>query len=80
MNDLTLDTIVQLLNQLFRPATIEVAEWFEFFKWKQKEGESAMEYMGQLRRLGQTCNFGAYLETAIRDQFVCSFSDLKCQR
>ena len=80
VNDLSLDAIVQLLSQHFRPATIEIAERFKFFKRKQKEDESATEYMGQLRRLGRTCNFGAYLETALRDQFVCGLSDVKCQR
>ena len=33
--------------------------------------------MGELRRLAKTCNFGAYLETALCDQFVCG---LKCQQ
>ena len=47
MNNLTLDAIVQLLNQHICPATIEIAEWFKLFKWKQKEDESTTEYMGQ---------------------------------
>ena len=76
MNNLTLDATVQY----FCLPTIEIAERFKFFKRKQMEDESATEYMGQLRRLGQTCNFGAYLETVLRDQFVCSLSDVKCQR
>ena len=80
MSDLTLDTIVLLLTQHFCPATIEIAKRFKFFKRSQKEDESATDYMGQLSKLGQTCNFGPYLETALRDQFVCSLSDTKCQR
>ena len=64
----------------FRLTTIEIAKRFKFFKRSQKEDESATEYMGQLRRLGQTCNFGAYLEMALRDQFVCDLNDGKCQR
>ena len=36
--------------------------------------------MAELRRLAKTCNFGDYLDTAIRDQFVCGLSDLKCQK
>ena len=80
MNNLTLDATVQLLSQYFCLPTIEIAEWFKFFKRKQMEDESAMEYTGQLRRLGQTCNFGAYLETVLQDQFVCGLSDVNCQR
>ena len=36
--------------------------------------------MGQLHRLDQTYNFGAYLETALRNRFVCGLSDVRCQR
>ena len=36
--------------------------------------------MAELRRLAKTCNFGDYLDTAIRDQFVCGLGDLKCQK
>ena len=36
--------------------------------------------MSELRRLAKTCNFGAYLETALQDQFVCGLWDVKCQR
>ena len=36
--------------------------------------------MAELRRLPKTCNFGDYLNTAIRDQFVCGLSDTKCQK
>ena len=52
----------------------------QVFKQSQKEDEFATEYMGQLRGLGRTCHFGMYLEMALRDQFVCSLSDAKCQR
>ena len=36
--------------------------------------------MSELRRLAKTCDFGAYLETALWDQFVCGLWDVKCQR
>ena len=35
--------------------------------------------MPELRQLPKTCNFGNYLETAIRDQFVCGLCDTKTQ-
>ena len=36
--------------------------------------------MTELRQLARMCNFGQYLETALRDQFVCGLRDEKCQR
>ena len=78
--DLTLDAIMEHLIGHYRPQTIEIAERFKFFKRSQKKGESIAEFMAELRRLAKTCNFGDYLNTAIRDQFVCGLSDTKCQK
>ena len=80
VNELTLDAIMERLIGHYRPQTIEIAERFKFFKRKQGETESATEFTAELRRLAKTCNFGGYLETAIRDQFVCGLRDTKCQK
>ena len=64
----------------YKPQTIEIAERFKFFKRHQLGGESTTDFMTELRRLAKTCNFGDYLETAIRDQFVCGLRDTKTQR
>ena len=63
----------------YRPKTIEIAERFKFFKRNQGTTESATEFIAELRSLAKTCNFGEYLEIAIRDQFVCGLGDSKCQ-
>ena len=36
--------------------------------------------MTELQRLAKTCNFGNYLESVIRDQFVCGLRDTKTQQ
>ena len=64
----------------YQPQTIEMAERSKFFKRNQLEFESVTEYIAELRSLAKTCNFGAYLETAIRDQFVCGLQDTKYQK
>ena len=64
----------------FKPQAIKIAEWFKFFKRHQLGGESTTEFMTKLRRLEKTCNFGDYLESAIRDQFVCGLRDTKTQQ
>ena len=77
--DLTLDAIMEHLVAHYRPKTSKIAERFKFFKRSQKKGEAAVDFIADLRRLAKTCNFGNYLETAIRDQFACGLHDSKCQ-
>ena len=36
--------------------------------------------MSEVRKLAKTCNFAAYLNTALRDQFVCGLRDPHIQR
>ena len=36
--------------------------------------------IAELRALAKTCNFAAYLETAIRGQFICGLDDPKYQQ
>ena len=77
--DLSLEAIMEHLLRHYRPQTIEIAERFKFFKHVQLKGESIAEFMTELRQLAKMCNFGDYLDTAIRDQFVCRLKDTKCQ-
>ena len=77
--DISLDDIVELLKTHYRPQTVEIAERFKFFKRTQGASERTADFMAELRRLAKTCNFGQYLETALRDQFVCGLQDEKCQ-
>ena len=70
MGELSLEGILERLTRHFRPKAIEIAEQFKFFKQNQWECEYATDFIAELRALIKTCNFGVYLETAIRDQFV----------
>ena len=78
--DLTLPAIMEHLLGHYRLQTIEIAEHFKFFKHAQLKGEGIAEFMAELRWLVKTRNFGDYLDTAIRDQFMCGLKDTKCQR
>ena len=78
--DLSLDNIVEVLTAHYRPHTIEIAERYKFFKCVQEDGERVADFVANLRRLAKTCNFGQYLNTALRDQLVCGLRDRKCQR
>ena len=71
---------MELLKAHYRPQIVEIAERFKFFKRTQGISEGTSDFMAALRRLAKTCNFGQYLDSALRDQFVCGLRDEKCQR
>ena len=72
--------IMEHLISHYKLQIIKIAERFKFFKRHQLGGESTTEVMTELWRLAKTCNFGDYLETAIRDQFVCGLRDMRTQQ
>lgn len=62
--------LVDFMQQYYDPAPLEIAENFRFNKRKQLEGESVQEYLTALQKMAINCNFGTYLKTALRNQFV----------
>ncbi|XP_055584779.1 uncharacterized protein LOC129737644 [Uranotaenia lowii] len=64
------DQIVTILKNHFTPAPLEILENFKFQSCKQLEHETLSDYLMDLEKLAQTCNFEAHLNKAIRNQFV----------
>nr|XP_029729204.1 uncharacterized protein LOC115266775 [Aedes albopictus] len=62
--------IVALLRSHYSPAPLEILENYKFICRKQLDHEALCDYITDLEKLAQTCNFGAHLDTAIRNQFV----------
>ena len=42
--------------------------------------EGVTDYMSEVRLLATTCNFDNYLDTALKDQFVCGSKEPRIQR
>ena len=51
----------------FYPKPLVIVERFCFHRRCQQVGESIAEYITELRRLATNCEFGEYLERALRD-------------
>ncbi|XP_053691436.1 uncharacterized protein LOC128739957 [Sabethes cyaneus] len=66
----TYEEIVALLKTHFSPAPLEILENVKFNSRKQKDNESLSDYIMNLEKMAQTCNFGAHLDSALRNQFV----------
>ena len=63
--------LVNILTSHLSPKPLVIAERFRFHKRDQKEGERVSVYQAELRKLAEHCNFGEYLNEALRDRFVC---------
>ena len=66
--DKTYDQLTQILKDYYKPK--EVAETYCFHHTIHSETESVTEYANKLKCLAVNCDFGPYLTTALRDQFV----------
>ena len=62
------------------PKPLGIAERFRFHKRNQGEEETVAQYVAVLKRLSEYCEFGAYLEDALRDRFVCGLKSETVQK
>lgn len=57
-----------------------VAESFKFNKRDQKQNESLTEYIVELKSIAQNCDFGDFLNRALRDKFICGINNEAIQQ
>ena len=72
--------IVTTLQQHLSPKPLEIAERFRFYKRIQREGETVLTYVADLKKLATHCNFGANLNEALRDKLVCGLRNVQIQK
>ena len=74
------DEIVTLMTNYLKPKPLIIAERYNFHKRNQKEGETVSQYLAELKRLAERCQFGEFLEQALRDRLVCGLRSEAVQR
>ena len=74
------DDIIATMEKYLKPKPLVIAERFKFHKRSQKEGETVAQYLAELKRLAERCNFGQFLEDALRDRLVCGLRSEAIQR
>lgn len=57
-----------------------ISERFRFYRISQNEGESTLQYMTDLKRLSQHCDFGVFLPDAFMDKLVCGLCNANIKR
>ena len=79
-NTKTFDELVNVPQRHNKPTPLIITERFRFYKRQQQEGETVASFTVALRQLSSSCEFGAFLPEALRDQFVCGLSNQRIQR
>ena len=64
----------------YSPKFLTIAERFKLNKRDQREGETISQYLVELKKLAATCEYGDFLEQALRDRLVCGIRDQQIQR
>ena len=78
--DKPLKDLVMLVQNHLTPAPSVIVQRYKFNSRSQKDGESVAQYVAQLRRLSEHCQFGDTLEDMLRDRVVCGIRDARVQR
>ena len=77
--DLSFKELTECLEKHYNPRPLEIAESFHFNTRCQKQGESVIDFIVSLKKLSIHCNYGQFLDRALRDRFVCGLNNLKIQ-
>ncbi|VDI07889.1 Hypothetical predicted protein [Mytilus galloprovincialis] len=79
-NTKTFDKLKEVLTDHLRPKPLIIAERYKFHQRKQESHEKVRDYLANLRKLADTCQFNAFLEEALRDRLVCGLYSKTIQR
>ena len=74
------DELTAVLMAHLKPKLLVIAECFKFRHRNQRDGENVAQYMAELRRLSEHCDFKEYLSEALRDGLVCGLMSKAIQR
>ena len=79
--DKRFNDLVKTMHAHLKPKPlIIIVERFKFYKRVQHEDEKVAEYIVSLKQLSTQCDFGTFLNDALRDQLVCGLRQEAIQR
>ena len=80
VSDKSYAQIVELLNGHLKRTTSVIAARYQFNTCCRKEGQSIAEYVAELRKVTEHCEFGESLNEMLRDRLVCGVNNAQMQR
>ena len=75
-----LESLIDTLKSHYAPKPVVISERFKFYQRVQREGESISSYAAELKNLTVYCEFGDFLNQALRDKFVCGLRNTATQK
>lgn len=72
--------ICETLREHFNPTPPEIVLRHRFYSRSRRSGETIAGFLAELRRLARDCNFGASLNSMLRDRLVLGIADDSIQR
>uniref|UniRef100_G3MQY8 Retrotransposon gag domain-containing protein n=1 Tax=Amblyomma maculatum TaxID=34609 RepID=G3MQY8_AMBMU len=76
----SLTELRELLSKHLSPKPSIIAERAKFYRAVQRETQTIAQFVEDIRRLAQTCEFGSFLDDALRDKFVYGLRRIDIQR
>ena len=78
--DKSFNELKELLVSHYSPKPILIAERFKFHRRNHHESETFAQFVVELKRLAFKCEFGTFLEEALRDRLVCGLKSVLIQK
>ena len=78
--DKTFEQLVEVLSTHYSMKPTEIMQRFRFNSCKRQEGETIANYVAELRRLAEFCNYGDALNKMLRDWLVWDVQDKHIQK
>ena len=79
-SELSYDNIIKLLSDHYFPSQSVSVQRFRFNSRCRRSGETVADYVAELRRISEHCQFADSLDAMLRDRLVCGINDQRMQR
>lgn len=70
----------EALRNHYCPKKLVIAERYKFYSAQQDPAEDIKSFAAKFKNLSNSCQFGNFLDEALRDRFVCGFRSEKSKR
>ena len=65
------NVLVKIMKDHLKPKSLMIAKRFKFHWHNQHERETVTQYLTELRKFSEQCDFKEYLKEALHDRLVC---------